>query len=155
MLFAVNLDHDALIAGLQEQEVYPLPQQDAGLAVAFFAGEGIVVEVHLRQRNGLVIATRLAIAITLGPGEDLLRRRCQGFAQAPVELAADFGIILACQWQVMYLLRSGYLEKYSIPIFQGEMWIPLMEWYIFTEAGIDFVQRWMQARPLESPGNDC
>jgi hypothetical protein len=57
---------------------------------------------------------------------------------------------LGSEWQVLYLLRDGYLEKYPIPIFQGEMGIPLMERYIFTEAGVDFVQRWMQARPLES-----
>jgi HNH endonuclease len=56
---------------------------------------------------------------------------------------------LGSEWQVMYLLRDGYLEKYPVPLRPSLSGIPLMEQYILTEAGAEFVQRWMQARPLE------
>jgi len=55
----------------------------------------------------------------------------------------------ASEWQVMYLLADGYLERYPVPLRPSLYGIPLTEQYILTEAGADFVQRWMQARPLE------
>ena len=57
---------------------------------------------------------------------------------------------LGSEWQVMYLLRDGYLEKYPVPLRPSWSGIPLMDQYIVTESGADFVQRWMQAQPLES-----
>ena len=49
----------------------------------------------------------------------------------------------------MYLVRDGYLVKANVPIGFSLSGVPMVEWFEFTEAGLEFVQRWADAQPLD------
>ena len=56
---------------------------------------------------------------------------------------------IGATWQVMYLVKDGYLVREALPIGLSLSGVPMLEFYEFTEAGLEFVQRWADAQPLD------
>ncbi|MGW0206137.1 HNH endonuclease signature motif containing protein [Streptomyces sp. NPDC003233] len=119
---------------------------------------------HARKGNGPGQIDRKALhqyktnlAVLTSRYSDAERRLIEHYAKQ-MELRPGANLLVplpfGMDWQITYLVRDGYLEKQLTGLGLSISGLPLVEFYSFTEAGVEFVQRWAQARPLDPPGDD-
>lgn len=121
---------------------------------------------HARKGNGPGQIDRKALrqykanlAVLTSRYSDAERCLIEHYAKQ-MELRPGVGILVplpfGMDWQITYLVRDGYLEKQH-PLNGLGMSIsglPLVEFYAFTQAGVEFVQRWAHAQPLDPPRDE-
>jgi hypothetical protein len=59
-------------------------------------------------------------------------------------------VTIGMEPQIWYLVRDGYLEKVKPGMLSlGISGLPIVEFYQFTAAGEEFIERWAAAQPID------